>query len=172
MSFTILGNKRDHIWHGVFISNWNSATDEKLLKSHNIKAVLCINNVAKQSHELKTYAQLGIHHYQIGADDAEHVDLRKWFGKTNSIIEYYVARELPIVVHCTAGISRSVTVVLAYFLYLIHCRGNHRPGRPVVHDLYKWLRSKRDQALPNPGFYSQLVKFEQECIESNKPTNL
>jgi len=162
MSFA---NKLDHIKHGVYLSNWVSAVDEKLLKDHNIKAVLCINNVAKQSHELKVYEKLGIHHFQIDADDAEHVNLKKWFGKTNSIIEYFVAREQPIVVHCTAGISRSVTVVLAYFLYLIHCRGHKRPNRPVIHTLYKWLRSKRDCVLPNPGFYAQLIQFETECLK-------
>jgi protein tyrosine phosphatase len=171
MSFVIIGNKLDHIKHGIYISNWNSAIDEKLLKDHNIKAVLCINNVAKQKHELKIYDKLGIHHYQIDADDLEHVDLKRWFEKTNSIIEWYVARDMPIVVHCTAGISRSVTVVLAYLIYLTHCRGTKRPGKPIIHRLYKWLRTKRDQALPNPGFYNQLIKFELECLEESKKDN-
>ena len=168
MSLDVVKNKLDHIKHGVYLSNWSSATDEKLLKSHNIKAVLCINNVAKQNHELKVYANLGIHHFQIDADDAEHVDLKKWFGKTNTIIEHFVSREQPILIHCTAGISRSVTIVLAYFLYLVHCRGNYRPGFPIINTLYKWLRSKRGQAVPNPGFYTQLIKFETECIEAMK----
>ncbi len=124
--------------------------------------------MAKKHHELNTYAKLKIHHFHIDADDEEYVDLKKWFGKTNSIIEYFVSREQPILVHCTAGISRSVTIVLAYFLYLIHCRGKYRPGYPVIHALYKWIASKRVQALPNPGFYDQLVKFENECIKAMK----
>lgn len=157
-------NTLDHIKYGVYLSNWNSAVDEKLLKTHNVKAVLCINNIAKQNHELSVYARLGIYHFQIDADDMEHVDLKKWFKKTNSIIEYFVSRGQNIVVHCTAGISRSVTVVLAYFIYLTHCRGTKRPGYPIINTLFKWLRSKRTQALPNPGFYTQLQNYEKECM--------
>lgn len=166
MSFVIVENKLDHVKHGVFLSNWNSAVDENVLKNNNIKAVLCINNVAKQSHELKVYAKLGIYHFQIDADDMEHVDLKKWFKKTNSIIEYFVSRDQNILVHCTAGISRSVTVVMAYFLYLIHCRGTKKPGYSIIHALYKWLRTKREQALPNPGFYAQLQHYEKDCLSS------
>ena len=155
----------DHIKHGIYISNWESATDETLLKTHNIKAVLCINNINKKSKELSTYKKLGIQHYQVDADDAEHVDLKRWFAKTNSIIEHYVARDQKIVVHCTAGISRSVTIALAYFLYLSHCRGKLRPGKPIIHALYQWLCTKRRCALPNPGFYAQLQAYERECLD-------
>lgn len=157
-------NKLDHIKYGVYLSNWNSAVDEKTLKENDIKAVLCINNVAKRSHELNVYAKLGIYHFQIDADDLEHVDLKKWFKITNAIIEYFVSRNKKILVHCTAGISRSVTIVLAYFIYLCHCRGKNRPNISVINQLYHWLQKKRNQALPNPGFYAQLEKYEQECM--------
>jgi protein tyrosine phosphatase len=158
------GRRLDHIKHGIYLSNWESSTDEKLLREHNIKAVLCINNMAKCTWELTLYKNLGIQHFQIDADDAEHVNLKKWFDKTNIIIEHYVSRGQNILVHCTAGISRSVTIVMAYFLYLTHCRGTKRPRQPIVHSLYKWLCSKRSCVLPNPGFYSQLINYEKECL--------
>lgn len=164
MSFVCLPNKLDHVKHGVYISNWNSATDEKLLAHHGIKCVLCINNVAKQHHELNVYKKLRINHFQINAEDTEVVDLKKWFAKTNYIIHYCVKREMPVLVHCTAGISRSVTIVMAYFLYLIHCRGKYRPGHPVINRLYRWIKTKREYALPNPGFYKQLEEFEMDCL--------
>ena len=156
--------KIDHVKHGVCLSNWESATDENLLKENNIHAVLCINNIPKQSHELKLYKKLGIQHFQINAEDSENIDLKKWFEKTNIIIEHYVAHGKKILVHCTAGISRSVTIVMAYFIYLTHCRGKKRPGHPVVHALYKWVCTKRTCALPNPGFYNQLINYEKECL--------
>lgn len=158
------GKRLDHIKHGIYLSNWESATDESLLKSNDIKAVLCINNINKQPKELAVYSRSDIQHYQIDADDAEHVDLKKWFSKTNTIIEHYVARNQKIVVHCTAGISRSVTIVLAYFIYLAHCRGKIRPSKSIIHILYKWLCTKRACALPNPGFYAQLRNYEKECL--------
>lgn len=154
----------DHIKHGIYISNWDAATDENLLKSHDIKAVLCINNIVKQPKELELYKKLKIQHFQINADDAEHVNLKKWFPKTNQIIEHYVSNGEKIVVHCTAGISRSVTIVLAYFIYLTHCRGKFRPNKPIMHALYEWLITKRKCAVPNPGFYSQLQIYEKECL--------
>ncbi len=168
MSFVLVNNKLDHIKYGVYISNWESATDESLLKSHDIKAVFCINNISKKSNELAVYKKLGIRHYQIDADDAEHVDLKRWFAKANAIIEHYVSSNQRIVVHCTAGISRSVTIVLAYFIHLAHCRGKKRPNEPIVHALYSWLSSKRRCALPNPGFYAQLQEYEKECMATNR----
>lgn len=167
MSLNTIKNKFDHINHGIYISNWNSSTDEKLLIQHDIKCVLCINDIAKQQHELNIYKKLRINHLQIDAQDTEIVNLKKWFAKTNYIIDYYVKREMPILVHCTAGISRSVTIVMAYFIYLIHCRGKYRPNRLVINRLYRWIKSKREYALPNPGFYKQLEEFEIECFKSN-----
>lgn len=160
--------KLDHIKHGVYLSNWESATDEALLNEHNIAAVLCINNIHKRTSELQVYKKLGIHHFQIDAEDSEKIDLKKWFSKTNLIIENYVSRGKNVLIHCTAGISRSVTIVMAYFLYLTHCRGKKRPNQSIIHALYKWICSKRTCALPNPGFYNQLINYEKECLTNVK----
>jgi dual specificity MAP kinase phosphatase len=156
--------KLDHIKHGIYLSNWESSVDEKILTQNNIKAVICVNNIIKRPSELKVYERLNIQHYQIDAEDSENVDLRQWFARTNKIIEHYVSRNQCVLVHCTAGISRSVTIVLAYFIYLTHCRGVVRPNKVVIHHLYKWICSKRKCALPNPGFYSQLMDYEKEYL--------
>lgn len=157
--------KLDHIKHGIYISDWESATDEELLKYNNISAVICINNIFKRPKELALYKKLGIQHFQINAEDSENENLKKWFDKTNTIIEHYVSSDQKVLVHCTAGISRSVTIVLAYFIYLTHCRGEKRPNKPIYNSLFKWLCSKRPRASPNPGFYVQLNNYEKECLK-------
>lgn len=161
---SVYPKKLDCISKCVYLSDWRSATDEDLLANHKISAIICVNNLFKSPEELSIYKKLGILHFHINAEDSEYVDLKKWFAKTIEIMEYYVSRNKNILVHCTAGISRSVTIVLAYLIYLSHCCGSKRPSKPIIHNLYKYVCTKRDVALPNPGFYSQLVKFELECM--------
>lgn len=56
-----------------------------------------------------------------------------------------------VLVHCHAGISRSVAIVLAY---LMHVR------RITVQDALSLVRSRRSIADPNPGFMHQLELYE------------
>ncbi len=156
----------DHIEHGIYISDWEAAINEDLLKKNNIKAVICINTSLKDNRDFALYKKLNIKHFHILADDCISVDLKKWFKSTNKIIEYHVAKGMNILVHCRAGISRSVTVVMAYLIYLCHCRGNLRPNKLIIHNIYKYLRDRRKCALPNPAFYKQLMEYEKECFEA------
>lgn len=68
-----------------------------------------------------------------------------------------------IFVHCKAGVSRSVTISLAYLMYT-----------------YKWslkkawfhVRSKRPVLHPNRGFLAQLVQFEMRLFPELKAPTL
>jgi rhodanese-related sulfurtransferase len=57
-----------------------------------------------------------------------------------------------ILVHCQAGISRSSTMLIAYFM---------RYEEMTLDDAYRLLLDCRDVA-PNPGFMSQLIAYEIE----------
>jgi protein-tyrosine phosphatase len=65
-------------------------------------------------------------------------------------------------VHCAAGVSRSATIVIAYLIM---------KKNMTCEEALKFARSKRPIIDPNPGFISQLIKFEKkikEEMEKNK----
>jgi len=55
-----------------------------------------------------------------------------------------------IIVHCLAGVSRSVSLVIAYFI-------KHK--RLSFAETYDLIKSRRRVIHPNDGFVKQLKKF-------------
>jgi protein-tyrosine phosphatase len=55
------------------------------------------------------------HYLFIPAEDHEEYPLCKYFDQTYDFIEK-ARKESNVLVHCMAGISRSVTIVIAYLL--------------------------------------------------------
>ena len=66
-----------------------------------------------------------------------------------------------ILVHCSAGISRSSSIIIGYCM--IYKKMN-------LLDAYDFVKSKKANIAPNPGFMAQLIKLEQEIFELNEPT--
>ena len=56
-------------------------------------------------------------------------------------------------VHCLAGVSRSVSLVIAYFIK--HCN-------MTFQEAYNLIKARRRIIHPNEGFVSQLKKYEVE----------
>lgn len=58
-----------------------------------------------------------------------------------------------VVVHCSAGCSRSVTITLAYMM-------KHK--KMTLLEALTWIRKRRPIVYPNKGFYKQLIEYETE----------
>lgn len=62
-----------------------------------------------------------------------------------------------ILIHCMAGISRSVTVTIAYIMAYFNMS---------MQDAYQYVKDKRPAISPNLNFMGQLVEFERHCQEN------
>ena len=62
------------------------------------------------------------------------------------------AREEGVLIHCLAGISRSVTVTLAYLMHALNLDLN---------EAFDYVRRKRANIAPNFNFMGQLQDFEK-----------
>ena len=67
-----------------------------------------------------------------------------------------------VMVHCIAGVSRSVTLVLMYLMACHNLRLKHA---------YEFVQSIRSFIGPNEGFKLQLALFEVALFHSSSITN-
>ncbi len=58
-----------------------------------------------------------------------------------------------------SGVSRSATIVLAYLMKYHH---------NTLKEAYLYLAEKRPQICPNEGFLIQLIRYEDELIQSRE----
>lgn len=103
-------------------------------------------------------------HLQIEVDDIESENLLESFERISSWIKEALkdgnnGKPGVVLVHCAMGISRSVTVVLAYLL-------RENPTLEVD-DALSLVRKTRLKADPNGGFIAQLKLYKELGCPSN-----
>ncbi|XP_074562844.1 dual specificity protein phosphatase 1-like, partial [Curcuma longa] len=84
--------------------------------------------------------------------DTPETELDKHFDECFNFIDEGRSSGGSVLVHCFAGMSRSVTIVLAYLM-----KKNHI----TLHEALSLVRSKRPHVAPNHGFMTQLENFEK-----------
>lgn len=100
---------------------------------------------------------------RISIEDTEDVNLMQYFDETYAFIDDAVQKNEGVLVHCIAGISRSVTCVVAYLM---------KKNKWDAHEAIEFVRSKRPVANPNTGFREQLECYYRcgyNVTESSKP---
>lgn len=142
---------------GIWLGNWKASTDSCFLRRAGIKRILCINTNPKTGADRALYAKLGIEHMYIRARDASDEQLHLKFNKC---YQFMKGCNEPILVHCTAGVSRSATIMA---VYLIRSR-NMLPDEAI-----QWIKSKRKIANPNSGFREQISNYGPMNQQSGKP---
>ena len=137
----------DEIIPGVFISNQQASKDLELLISKEITDILICGGVTSgltQSYPDK------FKYKQIDIEDFPHIDIT---DKFEECIKFIQERDKNILVHCSFGMSRSVSFVIAYLIKIKAMSFN---------SAYKLIKSKRGVAYPNKGFVKQLRKLEEK----------
>jgi protein-tyrosine phosphatase len=130
----------DRIW----ISDYRTSTNYEILKSHGIKQILSVGS------ELPAHKTNDFKLMHIRITDEPEVNISKYFDSTYKFID-----AAPTLVHCAAGISRSVSNVLAYLI---------RKERMPLTQAIAFVKSKRSIIRPNPGFLKQLEEFEKVYV--------
>lgn len=91
-----------------------------LLASKNITFVLTIMSKDLSEDVLQQYREQGIEHMFVKRRDIEDENMLEMFGELCEVIEEKLRRgdadgkKQGVLVHCAMGVSRSVSVVLAY----------------------------------------------------------
>lgn len=139
----IIMNSPSKIISQLYLGNIHHAKDISLLQELQIKNVLSVTN----SHETKGLPKFHLYniqnrHYEKCDNPTE--DLLTIFIDCIQFINQAInVRHENILIHCHMGVSRSVTIVIAYLLSKWHLS---------IQDTLLFVRTKRPLCNPNEGF--------------------
>lgn len=118
-------------------------------------------------------------HLHIEVDDDEDTDIMKHFAESNKFIEEALnsSPENNVLVHCVAGMSRSVTIVLAYLLLkaqIVRGLGNstslkEEEAEAEIDRLLsnEIIPARGPSATPNSSFHEQLKIYARSACEAS-----
>ncbi|KAL5021945.1 hypothetical protein ScPMuIL_001100 [Solemya velum] len=144
-----MGNGMDKIVTGLYVGNYRDARDEEQIKNNNITHILAIHDDAKKLVE-------GIEYLCIIASDNAGQELTQFFPECSDFIHKARLAGGGVLVHCLAGVSRSVTVTTAYLMSVTNLGWR---------DTLNSIRGSRTCANPNYGFQKQLQKREKRMLD-------
>ncbi len=141
------------IHDNIFLGNIH-ATEFIFLHQNNIQAVLSLlnfdnlNDLIKFKNKFKNYP---INHKLIIIEDSPDADISKHFDEIYEFVINNYANNKNILIHCQAGLSRSVSAT-AYCLMKLYGLS--------FEDALKLIQNKRPYMSINPSFVSQLLDYE------------
>lgn len=131
----------DENFGSIYIGNKNDAQNILFLKKNNIKAIL------NCSWELQNYTPISnIHYLKLMMADSPTENLRKYLLPAYKFIKKHKYKN--ILIHCTFGISRSVSILFGCLLLFGY-----------DYDYVEKCIKKRKIANPNFGFKNQLKEL-------------
>ncbi|KAI0656971.1 hypothetical protein C8Q70DRAFT_306841 [Cubamyces menziesii] len=136
----------------LWVGDLPSALDTEKLKAHNIRSVLTAMRGRVRIHE--TFVR-----HQINIDDTESSDILQHFVPAITFIQAELDKNHGVLVHCQAGMSRSVSIVAAY---LMVSQGLTPDAALEV------IRQSRPDVQPNDGFMRQLEIFYKASFKVSK----
>ncbi|KPP59810.1 dual specificity protein phosphatase 6-like [Scleropages formosus] len=132
----------------LYLGCAKDSTNLDILEEFGIKYILNVTpnlpNLFENAGEFK--------YKQIPISDHWSQNLSQFFPEAISFIDEARAQNCGVLVHCLAGISRSVTVTVAYLMQKLNLSMN---------DAYDIVKMKKSNISPNFNFMGQLLDFER-----------
>lgn len=169
-------NKISELTTHILVSNMENACSIDRLKDFGVDAILYIGLRKKEEVLLKKYSRKKIEHYHIEfpdvneTSDSKCMNLVPHLDYTYQIIHKYVIDEKKILVHCSAGLSLSIAVLLYYFLvryYITNFKINKDRTKDLISTkiyflpgVVKFIKELRPCIDPHIDYLYQLFMFE------------
>jgi len=134
----------NEIIDNIYLGNINSVYDKKKLKEIGITDIISV---------IEGFDPPYVNDFNylvINAIDTETTNLSNCFNVSNEFINNVIENDRKILIHCTFGKSRSVTILAGYII----SRFGMNPENAL-----KAIKSKRNIINPNKFFVEQLDKY-------------
>uniref|UniRef100_A0A914W0U6 protein-tyrosine-phosphatase n=1 Tax=Plectus sambesii TaxID=2011161 RepID=A0A914W0U6_9BILA len=133
----------------LYLGNAQNASDLQTLEAYGIRYILNVTpNLPNTFETDKRFKYL-----QISIDDHWSQNLASHFPRAIAFIDEARSKGEGVLVHCLAGISRSVTVTVAYLMQTLH---------KSLDEAYDLVRAQKSNIAPNFNFMGQLLDFERQ----------
>ena len=129
----------NEIIDNIYVGNYKFALDAKSTIKEGITHILNCGNGLKNFYENDNIFK----YLYIPLYDSESQKLEKYLEKSNNFIKEGSTNNNKILIHCGAGMSRSVTICLMYMIM---------EKKYKFSEAYKIIKEKRKCAVPNSGF--------------------
>ncbi|KAG8370155.1 hypothetical protein BUALT_Bualt14G0087900 [Buddleja alternifolia] len=140
------------IEEGLYLGSVGAANNKSALKALNVRHILTIANSLTPAHPNDFIYKV------IEINDREGVNISQYFNECFAFIEEAKTTGGGVLIHCFAGRSRSVTIVVAYLMF--------KNGMSLS-EAMQHVKRIRPLASPNPGFMLQLEEYER-FLRGNK----
>ncbi|XP_053556471.1 dual specificity protein phosphatase 18 isoform X2 [Bombina bombina] len=140
------------ITDGLYLSNAFAANNKAVLTAYGIT---CVINVSLEKSRNVSPEREYLH---FPVTDTPSSFLFEYFDTVADKIHSVEASGGRTLVHCSAGISRSPTLCLAYLMKY------KNQSLLVAHN---WLKTCRPIIRPNNGFWEQLIRYETKLFGNN-----
>ena len=121
--------------------------------SSKVMLELGITCVINATLELPTFAYQKQECMQIAVEDKVGSKLHVYFDMVADKIHSVLAKKGVVMIYCRAGMSRSATLCIAYFM---------RHHNMSMEEAFQYVKERRPIIHPNVGFVSQLRKYEDK----------
>ena len=142
------------ILNWIYLGNSKNANNNEDLSNFRISYVL---NCAKEVHDRNLPKFIKYCHLQL--EDKQDTDIISFFEQAFNFIESAKKNGKKILIHCKLGISRSPSILIAYLIKYMNF---------TALSALDFVKTKRKQIQPNPGFLCQLCSFERLISKSRK----
>ncbi|CAH8873409.1 unnamed protein product [Trichobilharzia szidati] len=151
----VLGASISQILPYLYLGNARDSQDVDLLRQLNVTHIINVTDTLPMPFKRLNRIQ----YLHIPASDTTDQNLRPAFDRAVQFIEKARKQNGIVLVHCLAGVSRSVAVVIAYLLY-----SNRMLN---VYKALEYVQARRSVAGPNLHFMGQLQAYYED-LHSHK----
>ncbi|KAM3597880.1 uncharacterized protein V6R79_010604 [Siganus canaliculatus] len=141
----------------LYLGAESDVTQERLT-SLGISYVLSVSRCSPQPSFLPHSRYL-----RIPIDDSLWDDLLPWIPQALQFIDAALSMGASVLVHCSAGISRSPALAVAYIMYSL--------GMDLDH-AYRFVKERRPSISPNFNFLGQLQHFQSTLSQKTSDAGL
>jgi len=129
----------------VYIGYWQHAACTPLLEAAGVGAVVSVSDGDRILLD-------GFHVFPVTIPDISSAPVEEHFERVSVFIHRYMYQH-GVLVHCRAGMSRSVTLLAAFLMSYSRCNSD---------EAIAIIREVRPVANPNAGFITKLRRYQNE----------
>ncbi|PWZ01565.1 phosphatases II [Testicularia cyperi] len=137
--------------------------DLKHLKQKGVRRILNVASEVDEIGSLRTPEQFDGYLKLPMLDSVEAVGVQDSILQACAFLDEAQKCSEPVYVHCKAGKSRSVTIVIAYLIHSL---------RWTLRRAYSHVAERRNAVSPNIGFVAELMRFEQKELQLERSSGI